>query len=181
MVLVFASNFKEGQDSPATCDCGRPLSQSASVRSISTDEPFESLYPVLYYLYTDRIYFTTIPIEEATPLYHVPPCDAEDAYRLGDMLGLADLKEKALAFLSDTYQEHNIIEKVLGECALNYEEVGKKCEAVFYEHWNSIRKRGDLKAYFENSEREGSEQRKKITARCIDLMEGLASQGQRAA
>jgi hypothetical protein len=151
------------------------------VRSISTDEPFESLYPILYYIYTDRLYFTTIPIEEATSLYHVPPCDAEDAYRLGDMFGLADLKEKALAFLSDTYNEYNIIPKVFGECALNYEEVGKKCEAVFYQHW-SKRKRGDLKEYFENLEREGSERRmKKVTMRCIDLMEGLVSQGQRAA
>jgi hypothetical protein len=152
-----------------------------SVRTIPTDESFEALYPVLYYLYTDRIYFTTLPIEDAQPLYQVPPCDAEDAYRFGDMLGLSELKEKALGFLSDTYNEHNIIAKVFGECALNYEEVGKKCETVFYQHWNSIGKRGDLKEYFENLERDAREQRrKKVTMRCVELMEGLVSQGKRA-
>jgi hypothetical protein len=154
-----------------------------SVRSIPTDESFEIFYPVLYYLYTDRICFTTIPIEEAQPLYHVPPCDAEEAYRLGDVLGLSELKEKALGFLSDTYNEYNIIAKAFGECALNYpEEVGKKCFAVFYQFWNSIRKRGDLKEYFESLDREASEQRrKKVTMRCIELMEVLVSQSNRGA
>jgi hypothetical protein len=180
MLLVFASNFREGKDDPSrTCNCA---SQSVLIRTIPTDEYFETLYPVLYYLYTNRILFTTLPIEDACPLYQVPPCNAEEAYRFGHMLELPELQAKALAFLSDTYNEHNIIEKVFGECALNYEQVGKGCEAVFYQHWNSIRKRGDVREYFESLERNASEERKKrVTMRCIELMQGLTSQGTKAA
>jgi hypothetical protein len=152
-----------------------------SVRTISTVEPFEALHPILYYLYTNRIYFTTVPIEEAESVYQVPPCNAEDAYRLGDILDLPQLKEKALKFLLDTCDESNIIAKMFGECALNYEEVGKKCETIFYQHWNVIRKKGEFKKFMENLEQDISEQRRKaIMMRCADLMEGLVSQGSRA-
>jgi hypothetical protein len=51
-------------------------------------EPFEVLHPTLSYLYTERVCFTTTPIDEAKSLYDVPPFDAEDAYRVGDILGL---------------------------------------------------------------------------------------------
>ena len=84
-------------------------------------EPFEVLHPLLYYLYTDRTCFTTTPIEEGKSFYGVPPFDAEEAYRVGDILGLAELKEKALNFLVTTSDGSNIVSRVFGDYALKYE------------------------------------------------------------
>lgn len=109
-------------------------------------EPFE----VLYYLYTERVCFTSPPMEWAKSFHLTPPFDPEEAYRVGDILG--PLKEKALEFLVATSDDTNIISRVFGVYALKYEEIGKHYEAPFYANWNTIRKRDEIKQYFQELE-----------------------------
>jgi hypothetical protein len=155
-------------------DGGRP---GNDVRTLPGHEPFEVLHPILYYLYTDRICFTTAPIEVARPLHQAPPFDAEDAYRVGDILGLDRLKEKALNFLVATSDKTNIIPKVFGEHALKYEEVGARYETVFYSHWNNIRDTDALTDYFKELEEERDEEKKQwnVIRRCLKLMKHLTA------
>jgi len=120
-------------------------------------------------------------MDEAKSFHLAPPFDPEEAYRVGDILGLPKLKEKALDFLVTTSDDTNIISRVFGEYALKYEEIGKRYETAFYANWNTIRKRDEMKPYFQELEMEGDERRRKeVTTRCLELMEGLPSSGARA-
>jgi hypothetical protein len=139
LILVFQSKFMEGVNATAN---------GLQVGTIIQTLPFEVLHPIMYYLYTDRICFTTLPIEEAKSLYQVPPCHAEDAYRVGHLFDLDSLKKKALGFLVDTADTTNIISRIFGEYALKYQDIGQGYETVFYENWNDIRTTGALSKYF---------------------------------
>jgi hypothetical protein len=168
LILVFRSNFLEGQNSTAN---GHPV-----IQTLPSHEPFEVLHPILYYLYTDRICFTTLPIEEAKPLHQVPSCNAEDAYRIGDLYDLEPLKKKALGFLVDTADMTNIISQIFGEYALKYQEIGQGYEKVFYKYWNDIRNTGVLSQYFRDLEdEEDGERKRQVIRRCMKLMERLIS------
>ena len=137
-------------------------------------EPFEVLHPLLYYLYTDRTCFTTAPIGEAKSFYDVPPFDAEDAYRVGDILGLPELKEKALNFLVTTSDGSNIVSRVFGDYALKYEEIGQLYKTVFYNHWTEIKKSDELKQYFEELREEADEKGGwKAIMRFLEIAQGL--------
>jgi hypothetical protein len=180
---VFESNFKEGQDlAPCpTCNGDQRAYQSLSIRVIPSPEPFEVLYPLLYYLYTDRVCFTTAPIGAAKSFYNVPSFDPEEAYRVGDLLDLDKLKERALDFLSSTSDESNIVSRVFGDYALDYEDIGKCYEKFFYQHWNSIRRKNGGKRYFKGLSDEADHGKSaKLLQRCLDLMEGLDSKGYRS-
>jgi BTB/POZ domain len=153
--------------------------QTMMVQTLKAHEPFEVLHPILYFLYTDRVCFTTAPIEEATVIHQVPPCDAEQAYRIGDMLELPQLKSKALEFLVDTADATNIISRVFGEYALKYDEIGKAYEGVFYRCWNDLKKGEVLKQYFRDLREEDEAKKNDVTMRCLHIMQGLISSGQR--
>jgi hypothetical protein len=165
---VFQSNFQEG-------DINAPGGGHAMiVRTLPAYEDFEVLHPIFYYIYTDRVCFTDIPVAAASPSHNVPPCNPEDAYRLGDLYGLENLKEKALQFLLDTTDEFNIIPRILGEFALTYDAVGKAYEKMFYQYWNEIRKRSDLTEYFQKLHQGDDEKRKwEVTKRYVELTEGI--------
>jgi hypothetical protein len=174
LISVFESKFKEGVKDASTgdCDCrGRP---SMPLLTLPGIEPFEVLHPLLYYLYTERTCFTTTPIEEAKSFYNVPPFDAEDAYRVGDILGLPELKEKALNFLVTTSDGSNIVSRVFGDYALKYKEIGHRYEAVFYKHWTEIKKSDELKQYFEELKEEADKKRGwKAIMRFLEIAQGL--------
>src|ERR1700721_2107349 len=114
-MAVFESKFKEGQDNSATCDCGVTQSQTMSVRILPDIEPFEVLHPLLCYLYTDRVCFTTVSIEGAKSFHQTPLCDPEKAYCVEDMFGFSQLKEKALNFLVATSDDTHIFSRTCGE------------------------------------------------------------------
>jgi hypothetical protein len=175
---VFQSNFIEGESNGVDVS-GGGQGQTMMVQTLKAHEPFEVLHPILYFLYTDRVCFTTAPIEEATVIHQVPPCDAEQAYRIGDMLELPQLKSKALEFLVDTADATNIISRVFGEYALKYEEIGKAYEGVFYRCWNDLKKGEVLKQYFRDLREEDEAKKNDVTTRCLHIMQGLISSGQR--
>lgn len=176
LILVFQSSFIEGASATAG---DRPVGQI--IQTLPSHEPFEVLHPILYYLYTDLICFTTVPIEEAKPYHQVPPCAPEDAYRVGDLFDLEQLKKKALGFLVDTADMTNIISRIFGDYALKYQEIGQGYETVFYKYWNDVKKTGALSQYFRDLEgEEDVEGNRQAIRRCMELMEGLTSQGVRS-
>jgi hypothetical protein len=175
---VFESGFTEGQDSINWhCECGLSERRQMPIRIIKTIEPFEILYPVLYYLYTDRIWFTTrtaITLDEF--IHGVPACSAEEAFAIADRFGLDELKEKSMAFLVDTCDESNVLSRVFGEFALMYDDIGRRYDSVFYRHWNSLRNSQELTEFFEGLENDTDEVRRlSIYRRCWKLMKGLVS------
>jgi hypothetical protein len=164
---VFQSNFIEGENYGVD---GIRQGQTTIVQTLQAHERFEVLYPILYYMYSDRICFTTAPIGDATPKYEVPPCDAQEAYRVGDILGLSQLKETALHFLVDTTDRSNILARIFGEFALTYDEIGSGYEKVFYKCWDDIRKTGALMEYFRRIQEEEKEERiMEVAVRCLQL------------
>jgi hypothetical protein len=166
LISVFNSNFFEG--------CNSVDGRATTVQKLHAHESFEVFYAILYYLYTDRIYFTTAPMKETTPRHQVPPCDAEEAYRVGDILGLSELKKTAMKFLVHTTDGANILDRIFGEFALKYQDIGKGYETVFYEFWPEIRKTDALVEYFKRVQAEEQDERiNEVTMRCLDLMKGL--------
>jgi hypothetical protein len=163
---VFDSNFVEGHHPKDN------HSEAMSVQTLQGHEPFEILHPILYYLYSDRLCSTIGPINETSPRRQVPPFDAQEAYRVGDILGLPELKKQALGFLVNITNGDNILARIFEEFALRYDEVGQGYERVFYKHWKDIRCSGRLTKYFKTIHEELSEERiKEVTMRCVGLLE----------
>jgi hypothetical protein len=131
---VFESSFVEG-DGGRNCD-SRPI-QYIPARTIESIEDFELLHSVVYYLYTDKVCFTTAPVEEQTGV--MPECDAEAAYAIADRFQLEGLKAKARAFLLDTCRITNMVPRILGDFAFQYEELGRSYEPIFFRLWNQVR------------------------------------------
>src|SRR5271163_2177835 len=112
LMLVFESSFLEGMDTSGACPTEY---RGPSLRTIPTQEPFEVLYPLFYYLYTDCIHFTTagadvVPFTDCC----TPPCDAQKMYAIAHRFGLDKLEDLAFEFLVDTCDETNILPRVFG-------------------------------------------------------------------
>jgi hypothetical protein len=165
-LLVFRSSFIEGD--------GNPANTGLTVRTLSAQEPFEILHPIFYYMYTDRIRFTTSGVNEVESISEIPQIDAENAYRLGDLFGLPKLKKMAYDFLIDTTDEDNILRRIFGDFAFQYEEVGKGYEPLFYKHWKYNRSLG-ISFYFTKMTHPRGDQKKVIqfTKRYIELTQRL--------
>jgi len=171
---VFESSFAEGDGGQIRCKCDLGGRQYIPARTIQTIENFELLHSILYYLYTDNICFTTSFAEETTE--EMPKCNAEDVYAIADRFQLNELKHKALTFLIETCCATNIVSRVFGEFAFQYEEVGRSYETIFLRLWNKIRETDDLSNFLlvlEESEDRG----RAVIAnrRCWELMKGLRS------
>lgn len=176
---MFESSFVEGMDGPEACkNCG----YRGSLHKILTQEPFEVLYSLLYYLYTDCVYFTTAPGAEVVPLTdcRIPPCDAEEIYAIAHRFELDKLKTVALEFLVDTCDEINILSRVFGRRAEEYEELRDAYTTEFYQLWNNwIRDSSELTKFIEDLDLEIDEVRRATVSRkCWELMRGLVYKDQ---
>jgi hypothetical protein len=132
------------------------------------------LYSVVYYLYTDKVCFTTALVGRQTG--EVPECNAEAAYAIADRFQLAGLKTKAHKFLIDTCCIANIVPCILGEFAIQYEEVGRGYEEMFLCLWNRLRMTDELPKFLlplEESDDRGRASR--ANQRVWELMKGLCS------
>jgi hypothetical protein len=119
-------------------------------RVIPTPEKYEPLYAMLYYLYTDKVFFTT----DTTISYFLdmPVCDAEEVFKIAHLYDLPKLWEKALHFLVETCHSGNIISRFFGEFALTYDEVGKAYEKVFSQYWNEFEEIKEFDEFFDTLE-----------------------------
>ena len=137
-----------------------------------TEEPFDLLHNILYYLYTDRITFST-NLNSCTSLPSTLPklCSAEAIYIAADRMFLTDLKEKALNFLKLSCTTENITARVLGSFADVYTDVGIIYTDYFRRHWNSVRESEWFEKTFEEFE-EGSDEKELAEKKFRKLMRG---------
>jgi hypothetical protein len=152
---VFASNFAEGDSvaaSHAIMGSSLTVDQKSPVRSfhrrIPMKDDFDLFHNVLYYIYTNRIYFTTdlssMPAYEGAP----NPCPAEELYSIADRLFLSDLKLKAINFLQLTCSPENITFRVLGKFAFLHDDIRKVYEEYFRENWHLIKHTSEHHEFF---------------------------------
>jgi hypothetical protein len=175
LILVFASNFREGVAANADCGCTHRGCCSAQ-RTLTCIEPFEILYPVLYYLYTDRTLFTSDPaFVGKEPYKNIPYCNPEQAYAIADRFGLTELKQKAYNFLADSLDADTVVPRIFGELALTYDEIAELYESAFYLYWKTFRSTFDIWDYLEGVEDEN--QKMKVMDRYTHLMRGLVAEG----
>jgi hypothetical protein len=162
---VFASAFSEGDTGPTL----RTNAQDRSRRIIQTEENFEILHTLVYYLYTKKVYLktkSTLIGPPSVPAY----CDAEEIFAIAHRYDLQELKEKVLIFLRDTCKIENIVGRVFSEFAILYDEVGELYEAYFRRHWDEIRQGHELDWFFDALERENSPRIWKVCKRFAKLM-----------
>jgi hypothetical protein len=154
---VFASAFLEGDSTIATISKLESESPRVSLgedgtslhrRIIAMTEDFDVVHNVLYYVYTNRITFSTVASDEPQSDANQPNvCDAEDIFALAHRLDLEDLKKKALEFLGRSCTLRNITSRVFGQSASLYDEVGKVYEDYFKGNWAMIRDSAEFKNY----------------------------------
>jgi hypothetical protein len=171
---VFESRFAEGDGGRIQCNCDPRAIQYISARTIESIEDFELLHSVVYYLYTDKVCFTTAVVGEEQG--EIPECDAEAAYAIADRFQLEGLKAKARAFLLDTCCIINIVPRILGEFAFEYEELGRSYENIFFRLWDQVRDTDKLSKFLlslEESDDRGKASR--ANQRVWELMKGLRS------
>jgi spore coat polysaccharide biosynthesis protein SpsF (cytidylyltransferase family) len=95
-------------------------------RTITMIEDFDVVHNVLYYIYTNRITFSTVASQEPESKGNQPNiADAEDIFALAHRLDLEDLKQKALEFLGRSCTLRNIMSRVFTQSPSLYDEVGK--------------------------------------------------------
>lgn len=108
-------------------------------RQIPMEDDYDLFHNVLYYIYTNRIYFTTDLTSKAAYERAPNPCSAEDIYIIADRLFLSDLKLKAIDFLRLTCSPENITSRVLGKFAFLHDDIRKVYEEYFRENWHLIK------------------------------------------
>jgi hypothetical protein len=135
----------------------------------ATEEPFDLLHTILYYLYTDRITFST-NLDASLPANLPKLCSAEDIYVAADRMFLNELKEKALTFLKLSCTTENITSRVLSSFADVHAEVGTLYTDYFRKNWDRVKESEHFNQAFEDLE-EGSD-KKQAEKKFRDLMKG---------
>jgi hypothetical protein len=134
----------------------------------ATEEPFDLLHNILYYLYTDRIIFST-SLDTSLPANLPKLCSAEDIYVAADRMFLTELKEKALKFLEISCTTENITSRVLSSFAYVHAEVGTLYTDYFRKNWDRVKESEYFDQSFEDLE-EGSDEKKQGEKKFRDLM-----------
>ena len=125
---------------------------------LTTDDDFDLLHIVLFYLYTDRICFTTHPDHCSLP--DIPTTgDAEGIYAIADRLMEDSLMSKALHFLDSTCNAHNITSRTFGKFGRDYKDVGRVYDNFFMENWVQAQDTTEFEEFFSDLEDESLEHR----------------------
>jgi hypothetical protein len=133
-LLVLGSSFTEGTPGP-----------------ITTEEDFDVLHNILYYLYTDRITFADR--NGACPSKNLPRiCRAEDIYETANRMMLDNLKLKAFKFLELTCDNYNVTSRVISNFASLHPQVAQLYDNYFMANWKSIQGTDEFKRVFEEVE-----------------------------
>ena len=178
---MFESAFAEGDGAtrsthPASSECDDSVLKGSRTdphylrrRILPTEESFEMLHNILYYLYSGRVFFRTDPEVIGPPGIPVY-CDAEDIFAIAHRFVRPELKTKAIAFFSKTCDVENIVERVFSDFGLIYDEIAEVYGRYFLCNWIHIRKRKELDSYFEELENNNSPRLIKVSKRFRELM-----------
>lgn len=112
-----------------------------------TDDDFELLHNILYYLYTDHI---TFGIEaDSIPSPCLPKiCEVEDIYMAADRMFLEELKQKALHFLKLSCTPGNITSRVMSKFAELHGEIATMYGEYFRKNWDRIKGTIEFNQFF---------------------------------
>jgi hypothetical protein len=152
---VFASSFTEGdpvftsqETMTSSLAANQEYPERPFHRRIQIEDDYDLFHNVLYYIYTDRIYFTTDlsfkPASEGAP----NPCSAEELYSIADRLLLTDLKLKAIDFLRLTCSPENITSRILSKFAYLHDDIRKAYEGYFQDNWHLIKHTSEYHDFF---------------------------------
>jgi len=161
---VLNSGFAEGA-------AGQPKSAPKDVTPLRPHRHFVNLpddyylfHTVLYYLYTDRICFTTDLDSENSSLHATD--DAEGIYAIAHRLLIDSLLAKSLKFIKDTCSPQNITGRAFGKVAAT--DIGKTYTEYLLDHWNEVIKDPSFEEFF--AEIEGDQ---KESQRVNALLRGI--------
>jgi hypothetical protein len=162
---VFNSSFAEGRpSSPPTklITNGYTTPPLSSRRQVAVDDDYDLFHIVLFYLYTDRICFTTT--SEYTSKTDLPSTtDAEGVYAIAHRLMLDSLMAKALHFLESTSNVRNITARTFGGFGAIHEEVGKLYDEVFVGLWSLVKHSSDFEDFFAELDEDSAESKRANT------------------
>jgi hypothetical protein len=158
--VVFASGFKESDSTIASQNSNDSFSQIDNPpplrrRRISMVEDFDIVHSILYYIYTNRVTFSTIKPDDSQEEGRLPRiCPTEDIYALAHRFDLDSLQAKALGFLEKTCTLGNATQRTFSKFASLYDEVGEVYNDYFMAKWKNIRKTPSFEEYFSTLEDE---------------------------
>jgi hypothetical protein len=145
---VFSSSFSEGDHNYVTVHNPNAKEDTRPARRrIHALETYDVMHNMLYYLYCNRVTFSTVleEVDDTSPR----ACDVEDLYALAHRLDVEKLRLKALGFLEKTCTLKNISSRVFSKFASLYPEVDTVYSRFFRRNWEEIRKREEHAEYFE--------------------------------
>jgi hypothetical protein len=136
LTISVSSNFKERVVLVLTSDSAEDSLEGES-QAIEIEDDFDLFHTILYYIYTNRIKFSTNTEIKTPDLWDPKICSAEAIYAIVDRMCLEDLKSKAAFNLTCTAEY--ITERVLGDFAEDYKDVRDKYTRWFREYWKYVK------------------------------------------
>ena len=168
---MFNSNFTEGRlevksELPSQNGDKKPLQTPR--RLVKVPDDFDLFHIILFYLYTDRICFTTTPEKQ----FDIPVTDdAEGVYAIAHRLMLDSLASKAIKFLDHTCTSRNITSRSFGTFALSHEPVEEVYDAFFMENWDEVIQTKEFEEFFKEMEND-PEEYVRINNKLRDMIRG---------
>jgi hypothetical protein len=167
---VFNSHFSESKleinsDSPLTNGDTKILQSPRRLVKILDD--FDLFHIILFYLYTDRICFTTMT---ETSQFDIPTTnDAEGIYAIAHRLMLDSLTVKALHFLESSCTPQNITARAFGKFGITHEVVGDVYDEYFMKHWDEVIQTKEFEGFFQAAENDAAES-VRVNAKLRDMI-----------
>jgi hypothetical protein len=119
------------------------------------DDDFDLFHFVLFYLYTDRVCFSTTESPEESDI--PTTTDAEGVYAIAHRLMLDSLADKAMKFIDMSSTPENITARAFGKFASIHEPIAKIYDNYFFENWDEVLESREFDEYFENLEEDSVE------------------------
>jgi hypothetical protein len=164
---VFESGFSEGTGSTrkSTANSNIPgksspmktklNSSTDGKRYVVIEDDYDLFHNVLYYIYTNRITFSTDLTVETVNSTTPRLCETEDIYGIADRMFLDDLKLKAHKFIELTCSFENITQRLFSSFAYLHKDIGSMYALYFRKHFGAIEKTMEYRRFFEELEAEG--------------------------
>jgi len=155
---VFNSSFSEGKlgvhsDSGLTNGDSKIIQMPRRLVKIPDD--YDLFHIILFYLYTDRICFTTT---SDTTKFDIPTTiNTEGIYAIAHRLMLDSLTVKALHFLQASCTLQNITARAFGKFGATHEVVGEMYDNYFMKNWDEIVETNEFEEFFLEMEKDPEE------------------------
>ena len=160
---MFNSAFQEGISAKQTYGQEIP-----SRTQIPVEDDFDLFHIILFYLYTDKICFTTRPDYTSSPDLPVTS-DAEGIYAIADRLLIEPLSSKALHFLQSTCKTSNITARTFGTFASLHDAVGKLYDKYFMENLKRVLVTSEFDEFFRDKLVIGSPESERATEKYREM------------